>query len=112
MATDRDAPVPIEVTVTCASVEEAHAVMRAVVDARLAACGQTWPISSCYRWRDEINDDEEHLVLIKTTSPHFDAVCDVIRANHSYELPAIVAVAVTSTGPDYIDWLIDCTRSP
>jgi periplasmic divalent cation tolerance protein len=106
-----DAATPIEVTVTSASADEAQDIVRAVVEARLAACGQTWPITSCYRWQGEIADDDEHLVVLKTLSVHFDAICEVIRAHHSYELPAIAAIPVSHAGPGYVEWVTDATQS-
>ena len=108
--TDDHTATVIDVTVACGSADEARAIIRAVVDARLAACGQTWPITSCYRWRGEIAVDGEHLLLFKTLAEHFDAICAVIRANHSYELPAIAAVPLSRAGPGYVDWIVESTR--
>jgi periplasmic divalent cation tolerance protein len=100
----------IDVTVTCGSADEARAVIGAVVDARLAACGQTWPITSCYRWRGEVAVDGEHLVVLKTVADHFDAICAVISAHHSYELPAIAAIPLSHVGPGYVNWIVESTR--
>lgn len=83
--------------------------MRAAVEARLAACAQTWPVESCYRWQGEIADDREHLVLFKSSDAHFSALCELIRSHHSYALPAIAAVAVATAGPGYLDWLMEST---
>jgi periplasmic divalent cation tolerance protein len=107
---DDIAATPIDVTVTCGSADEAVAIIEAVVGARLAACGQTWPLTSRYRWRGETAVDEEHLVLLKTIDSHFDAICDVIRSHHSYELPAITAVPLSQTGPGYLEWLVESTQ--
>ena len=74
---------PVEITVTCGSADEAQRIMRAMVERRLAACGQTWPIRSCYRWAGRVVSDEEHVLLLKSVDVHFDAVCDVIRSLHS-----------------------------
>jgi periplasmic divalent cation tolerance protein len=108
---DHDVATPIEVTVTCASADEARTIIRAVVEARLAACGQTWPITSCYRWQGDVADGDEHLLLLKTLAVHFDAICEVIRSHHSYELPAIAAIPVSHAGPGYIEWIAGSTRS-
>lgn len=99
----------IEVTVTCGSTDEARQIMRAAVEARLAACAQTWPVESCFRWGGEVANDREHLVLLKTIDSHFDALCELIRSRHSYELPAIVAVPLAASGPGYLDWLAEST---
>jgi periplasmic divalent cation tolerance protein len=102
-------PEPVEVTVTCASAEEASAIGRRVVEQRLAACAQTWPITSCYRWEGEVVVDNEWLLLLKTTSAQFDALCALVRDLHSYDLPAIVMLPIGAVGPGYTDWLTDST---
>lgn len=96
---------PVEVTVTCPTPESAGALMRVAVEARLAACAQTWPITSCYRWEGEVVEDPEHLVLFKTTAEHFDALAALIVEHHEYDLPAIVALPLDATGPGYTEWL-------
>lgn len=100
---------PVEITVTCSSVEEAQTIAAKVVERRLAACGQSWPISSCYWWNAEVVQDTEHLVLFKTVDTHFDAICDTVRELHSYDLPAIVMIPLANVGPGYLDWLIAST---
>ncbi len=96
---------PVEVTVSCTSPEEANAIMQAAVEQRLAACCQTWPIRSCYRWEGKLEQDEEHLVLMKSVDKHFEAVCDLICSLHSYDLPSIVMIPLAATGPGYLEWL-------
>ena len=100
---------PVEITVTCGTVEEASQIMHAVVEQRLAACGQTWPIRSCYRWAGKVVTDEEHILLMKSVDMHFSAVCKVIRLLHSYELPSIVMIPLTGYGPGYLEWLLEAT---
>jgi periplasmic divalent cation tolerance protein len=100
---------PVEVTVSCASAIEAAAIGRRVVEERLAACAQTWPITSCYRWDGDVVVDSEWLLLLKTTRGQFDAICDLVVALHSYDLPAIVMLPIGAVGPGYTDWLTDST---
>lgn len=100
---------PVEITVTCAGADEAHRIMKVLVEQRLAACGQTWPISSCYRWAGRVVNDEEHVLLLKSVDVHFGAVCDVIRSLHSYDLPSIVMIPLVGHGPGYLEWLLEAT---
>lgn len=100
-------PEPIEVTVACASLDEARTIMRAVVEARLGACAQTWPITSCYRWNGEVHEGTEQVVLIKSLRSRFDELAALISSLHSYELPAITALPVTAGGAGYLGWVVD-----
>lgn len=95
----------VDVTVTCGSVDEARVIMRAAVDARLAACAKTWPVASTYRWQGEVHTDDEHLVVLTTMAERFDDLCACIRGLHSYELPAIAMVPVDAVGPGVAEWI-------
>jgi periplasmic divalent cation tolerance protein len=78
----------------------------ALIGARLAACINILaPCRSVYRWKDAVQRDEEHPVLIKTTEARYVELEQAIRANHPYELPEIIAVPIERGLPAYLDWL-------
>lgn len=77
-----------------------------LIDKRLAACINILaPCSSVYRWKDSVQHDEEHPLLIKTTAECYPALEAAIRAGHPYELPEIIAVPVERGLPAYLDWV-------
>ncbi len=63
------------------------------------------PCSSVYRWKGELQRDEEHPVLIKTTRARYASLETAIRAAHPYELPEIIAVAASAGLPEYLAWV-------
>ncbi|MGD9953439.1 MAG: divalent-cation tolerance protein CutA [Burkholderiales bacterium] len=78
----------------------------ALVDKRLAACVNILaPCRSVYPWKGEVQHDEEHPVLIKTTREAYPALEAAVRAHHPYELPEIVAVPVERGLPAYLEWV-------
>jgi|SRR5690242_7160513 periplasmic divalent cation tolerance protein len=82
-----------------------------LVERRLAACVNILaPCRSVYRWKGEVQHDEEHPVLIKTTADRYPALEQALRAAHPYELPEIVAVPVERGLPGYLDWVAAETR--
>ncbi len=84
----------------------AEKLAEALVEARLAACVNILaPCRSVYRWKDAIQHEEEHPVLIKTTPAHYPALEAAIRACHPYELPEILAVPAGPGLPAYVDWV-------
>ncbi len=85
---------------------EAENLARKIVEAKLAACVQVLPqMKSFYIWKDEIQDDSEHLLLIKTVAENYDKLENLIKKNHSYDVPEIVAVKAENVSGDYLEWL-------
>ncbi|MBR2694956.1 MAG: divalent-cation tolerance protein CutA [Thermoguttaceae bacterium] len=95
-----------EIHVTCATKDEAVRLGRAAVEKWLAACAQvSGPITSVYRWQEEVREDEEWLLTLKTRACLFDEVSELIAAEHSYEVPQITAVPLDALSPSYEEWL-------
>lgn len=96
---------------TAPTEEDAARLARGLVEARLAACvNLVFPIRSVYRWQDEVHDEAEHLMLIKTAPDRFEALRDWILANHPYEAPEVVALPVAAGSEAYLSWLLAETR--
>jgi periplasmic divalent cation tolerance protein len=78
-----------------------------LIQKRVAACVNILaPCRSVYRWKNDIQHDEEHPMLIKTTAESYPALETAIRAGHPYELPEIIAVPIVRGLPAYLDWLL------
>lgn len=87
---------------------EAENLARQIVGARLAACVQVLPaMKSFYFWDGDIQEDAEHLLLIKTLEEKYEELESFIKANHSYDTPEIVAVAAEMFSIDYLNWMRD-----
>ncbi len=98
----------VVVLVTCGSNEEAERIARALVEARLAACVNILgPVRSIYRWEGKLNDDQEVLLLIKTSRSLFDPVRHAVEKAHSYEVPEVICLPIIDGAPNYLDWLAD-----
>ena len=79
---------------------------RRFLERRLAACVQILgPIESHYWWKGKIEQSPEWLCLIKTIRGKYPAVEATIRANHSYEVPEIVACPIELGSEPYLEWL-------
>jgi len=79
---------------------------RGLVEARLAACVSIVPgLTSIYRWKGEIQVDREVQLLIKTRADARERVRAWLRANHPYEVPEILELAVAGGSEPYLAWL-------
>ncbi|MGP1677660.1 MAG: divalent-cation tolerance protein CutA [Burkholderiales bacterium] len=92
--------------------ESAEKLAALLIGRKLAACVNILaPCSSVYRWQGEIQHDEEHPLLIKTAQDRYPALEALIRANHPYELPEIIAVPIVQGLPAYLHWVESETRA-
>ena len=83
----------------------------AIVAKNLAACVNILaPCRSVYRWKGAVQHDEEHPMLIKTTTERYAALESEMRALHPYELPEIIAVPIERGLPAYLDWVAAETK--
>jgi periplasmic divalent cation tolerance protein len=94
------------VLVTTPTAEKAAEIARAVVDERLAACGNVVPgLRSIYRWQGAVQDEAEVLLLLKTTRARFEALRDRVVALHPYEVPEVIALQVEAGSAAYLAWI-------
>ena len=85
---------------------DSAALARTLVGERLAACVSSLPgVRSLYRWKEEIVEDDEQQVLIKTTAARVSALSARIRELHPYTVPELLVLPVAGGGADYIEWV-------
>lgn len=99
------------VSTTVDTEDAAKTLARKLVAARLAACVQILPIHSVYRWRGEVEEAAERLLLIKTRAAMFEQIAEAIRAAHPYDVPEIVMTGIAAGADSYLAWLAEATRS-
>jgi periplasmic divalent cation tolerance protein len=104
----------IVVLVTCASAAQARKIARALVGARLAACGNVLevPVRSIYRWKGRVESAKEFLLVLKTSWERFAAVERVVRGLHTYEVPEILALPIVAGARDYLTWISESVARP
>ncbi len=77
-----------------------------IIDENLAACVHRFPEGyATYRWKDEIVDENETQLCIKTQESNYLRLEQFLIDNHPYELPEILAVPISDGYPNYLDWL-------
>ncbi|MCP5140889.1 MAG: divalent-cation tolerance protein CutA [Chromatiales bacterium] len=101
---------PLIVYCTCPNHETARRIAALAVDAGVAACVNVLPgITSFYRWKGKLQQDEETLLLIKTRQTVYPKLEALVQQHHPYELPELVAVPITVGLPGYLAWIVQAT---
>lgn len=86
--------------------DEAKKIAEILVKEKLAACVNIIKnVTSFYEWKNEICQDSEYLLLIKTRKELFEKVKTCVLENHSYELPALLMLPVEAGLFEYLSWI-------
>lgn len=97
---------PCVIFCMASSEEEAKKLSTALVNEKLAACvNMVSGMRSVYRWKGEVCEAEEWLLIIKSQKAVLDRVIHRIRTLHSYEVPEIIALPIMGGSEDYLNWL-------
>jgi periplasmic divalent cation tolerance protein len=100
------------VFVMAADAEQAVSIARTLVEESLAACVNiVGPVRSIYKWRGAIEDQSEHMLVIKTRAALFGKVERRVRELHSYEVPEIIALPISAGSAPYLAWIGESTKA-
>ena len=87
--------------------DEAERVGEALVERRVAACGNVIPtVHSFYFWDGKLQRESEAMLLLKTTSEHVAEIAEYIRTEGTYDTPEVLAVTARDGLPAYLQWVV------
>ena len=75
-----------------------------LVKEKLIACANIFPITSLYFWQGEMKDDNEVVLIAKTTTEKAEQVEKKIISMHSYKLPCILKFS-GEANREYENWV-------
>jgi len=90
---------------TCPNEETAKKIANLLLEKKLAACIQCFPINSIYSWKGEICNDNEIILFIKCRQSRYTAIEETIIANHPYEVPEVIMLPVIGGFTRYLGWI-------
>ncbi len=95
------------VMTTMTDIDKGKLLARQVVEERLVACCNIVPrITSIYRWNDEMCEDQECLLVMKTVETRHKQLSKFVLQQHPYETPELIALPVTESTQEYLSWVI------
>lgn len=93
---------------TFPDIETARRIARELVTENFAACANIIPaVESIYRWQGKLEQENETLVLFKTTADRSAAFQEKLKSLHPYEVPEIIFIPVSAGLPAYLRWVVD-----
>ena len=102
----------VVVFVTAPGRESALELARKVVEESLAACGNVIPgVTSVFRWQKKVTEEEEVLLILKTSGDKCPALIARVAELHTYEVPEVLSMGVEDGFGPYLDWVAECTST-
>lgn len=91
---------------TTPNFKTAKVLAKLLVSKKAAACVSFREgFTSFYSWHGKMEESSETMLLIKTTQKNFLKVQDLIKRNHPYDVPEILAIPVARGSTQYLSWL-------
>jgi periplasmic divalent cation tolerance protein len=93
------------------NLEEAKKISNILLNEKLIACANFFPIISSYSWKGSIETSEEIAAILKTRTDNWEKVRDTILANHTYETPCVIKLVEAESNDSYSSWIQSETES-
>ena len=101
----------IVIFVTTSSEPEAHKIAELLLSRRKAACVNIVPrIASSFWWQGKLDSAQESLLIIKTKASLLPEIVALVKTEHSYKVPEIIALPIIGGNVDYLKWIDDELR--
>ena len=96
---------------TCPDSVTAESLAAKLLEEKRIACANILPgLKSRYWWEGKIQNDNEVLLVLKTKQTLFKAVEEIIKKNHPYQVPEIIALPILQGNASYLSWIHDSVR--
>ena len=92
--------------VTAPDEQVAKKLAQGIISGKLAACVSILPgITSIYEWENNIREDPEVLMMIKTRTSKIPKLTEFIKQNHPYDLCEVISTVIQGGNAAYLKWI-------
>lgn len=97
--------------ITTKTKDEARLIARALLQDKLIAGANIFPLDSLYWWQEKICEETEFALFMQSTKENFARIEEVVKTLHSYEIPCILSFAVSQGSSDFLHWIGENTKN-
>jgi len=95
----------IFVYITCESLDEARRIARHLLEKKLIACANIFPIRSLFWWEGKIEECNEFVMIVKTKAEKFKDLREEVKKIHSYSIPCVCSFVIEEGNREFLDWI-------
>ena len=96
---------------TAGSMEEAKDIGRMLVKQNLVACVNLLEnMTSIYKWKEELEEDCEVVMIVKTRKSLMPQLIKTVTKHHSYECPCILELPIQGGNAEFLRWVATETK--
>lgn len=95
--------------VTLNNIEEAQKIGNEILKKNLANCVNFFPITCMYNYKNEITQEPEVVLIVKTKDGYYDQVRDIVKQHIPYE-NFIGQLPIEMINDDFSNWLNDVVK--
>jgi periplasmic divalent cation tolerance protein len=97
--------------VTVGNSNDAATLAKSLVEKRLAACVNLLPgVASWYWWEGRVTEDQEVLLMMKTSRDKFAELEKEVLRLHSYAVPEVIALQIVEGSKNYLNWIEESVK--
>jgi periplasmic divalent cation tolerance protein len=90
---------------TCENQVEAELLGKMIIEKKLGACVDFWPVNSIFNWEGETKEISQTMIMITTLESKIEDVNELISQHHSYAIPLIAGVDIRRMNRAYKAWM-------
>ncbi len=92
--------------------EDAQTIANHLVSNRTAACVNIIPnLESVYTWENKLCQENEFLLMIKTTANNEINVYEYLLNVHPYDTPEIISLPIQNGSKVFLNWIHQSVKS-
>lgn len=85
---------------------DAGAIASSLIDEQLAACVNIVPlVHSLYMWEGRLEQNDEALLVVKTTRPAVARLDALLRTIHPYDTFELISLDIVAGSHPYLEWI-------